>query len=307
MPMTNNIAVFDWGTTNLRVHVVQPDGQIANTTTFKSGIKLVPRNSILTVFKNAMSGVELDYDPMPAILVGMVGSNFGWHEVSMQPGPLGVNELAGRLFRVPDAGGRDAIIVPGVTGPSVVGSRDMMRGEETQAFGAMQNMPHETGMLCMPGTHTKWVKCEAGKIKQITTAMTCEVMDFLCKDSVLRTAVAESDSETNFEVFAKGAQLGASGVGALLTAFSTRAESLSAQDPLSPSATKSHLSGVMIGSEIAAMEPYLGDELTIVGDPQLCSLYARACEELHIRATCIDGNVAVAAGARTVFDLYAAR
>ncbi len=38
-----------------------------------------------------------------------------------------------------------------------------MRGEETQLLGVVAD-GFDTGLVCMPGTHSKWVKLDGGAV-----------------------------------------------------------------------------------------------------------------------------------------------
>ena len=52
-------------------------------------------------------------------------------------------------------------IVPGLSQAS---PPDVMRGEETQIAGFLAAHPGFDGVLCLPGTHTKWVHLSAGEV-----------------------------------------------------------------------------------------------------------------------------------------------
>ena len=45
--------------------------------------------------------------------------------------------------------------------------RDVMRGEETQVFGALAQLGATDGRFLLPGTHSKWVRVEAGRIDRL--------------------------------------------------------------------------------------------------------------------------------------------
>ena len=48
-----------------------------------------------------------------------------------------------------------------------------MRGEETQLLGARELDPRSTParqLVCMPGTHTKWVSLHDGVVQEFLTA-----------------------------------------------------------------------------------------------------------------------------------------
>src|SRR5690606_38709082 len=98
---------------------------------------------------------------LPVIMCGMVGARQGWLEapyVDMQS-PLSA-VLRGALS-VPDAA-RDVRIVPGMA-QRLAEAPDVMRGEETQLAGAGL-AGRGRHIVCMPGTHSKWVAVEDGAV-----------------------------------------------------------------------------------------------------------------------------------------------
>ena len=63
-----------------------------------------------------------------------------------------------------------------------------MRGEETQLSGAQAlHASMDTGkqLVCMPGTHTKWVSLNGSVVQEFLTAPTGELFAMLCEHSVL--------------------------------------------------------------------------------------------------------------------------
>ena len=94
--------------------------------------------------------------PLPAVLCGMVGSAIGWLEAPYLPCPAELYELAEN-----PGGVRDGVfIVPGMRCSNPLGAPDVMRGEETQLLGARRlrrSLNDGKQLVCMPGTHTKWV------------------------------------------------------------------------------------------------------------------------------------------------------
>lgn len=49
-----------------------------------------------------------------------------------------------------------------------------MRGEEIQIAGYLAEKPDFDGVICLPGTHTKWVRISAGEIVGFATFLTGE-------------------------------------------------------------------------------------------------------------------------------------
>src|SRR6185436_6198995 len=69
-----------------------------------------------------------------------------------------------------------------------LGAPDVMRGEETQLVGALEIEPALAAgrhLVCMPGTHTKWVSMRDGIVQEFLTVPTGEVFALLCNHSVL--------------------------------------------------------------------------------------------------------------------------
>jgi len=84
------------------------------------------------------------------------GSTFGWLEAPYLLCPEAIDSVAGSLARARP----DVHIVPGMRCANPLGAPDVMRGEETQLLGALALHPalaQGRHLVCMPGTHTKWV------------------------------------------------------------------------------------------------------------------------------------------------------
>ena len=290
------IAVFDWGTTNLRAHAVDQGGNILASITSPSGVKFIEPGACPARFDSIMAQLRDSHGCQRAYLVGMIGSAMGWHEVPMQPGPMNAQELAQHLYSVQDA---PAVIVPGVSAPSIAELPEMMRGEETQIFGASRILERNTFHLCLPGTHSKWVYVKDGAITNTTTAMTGELFELLSNASVLKQQVATEHPAIDLQAFEEGVAVAKTGLGAQLLSFSTRPRSLVAGKPEGNNAA-SYLSGILIGSEINAMSNALDStvsEIALIAEDSISQLYALAFEKHGINVRRVDGAQAVAMGA----------
>ena len=62
---------------------------------------------------------------------------------------------------------------------------DVMRGEETQVFGALQILGLSDARLVLPGTHSKWVAVKDHQITDFSTWMTGEFYALLRQHSIL--------------------------------------------------------------------------------------------------------------------------
>ena len=115
----------------------------------------------------------------------MVGSSIGWVETPYADCPVHPDALAEAC--VPLKNGR-VHVVPGLACRNRFEAPDVMRGEETQVLGALQRLP-ELGsgkrLLCLPGTHTKWVMLLDGTITDFLTAPVGELYEVLARHSIL--------------------------------------------------------------------------------------------------------------------------
>ena len=207
----------------------------------------------------------------PAVACGMVGSRQGWVEapyLTVPCSPLAPDRLASA--KVSDR--RISVdVIPGLKQKSPA---DVMRGEETQIAGFLALQPDFDGVLCLPGTHTKWVRISAGEVVSFQTFMTGEMFALLAEGSVLRHSVAADGWDD--DAFAGALDDAISRPDRLAARlFTLRAEGLIAG--LAPQAARARLSGALIGAELAAARPYwLGQSVAIVGAPALSRLYATA-------------------------------
>ena len=179
--------------------------------------------------------------------------------------PCAIDDLAGGTQRV--AGARRRVyIVPGVDCRSTDGSYDVMRGEETQAFGSGVR----DGLVCLPGTHSKWVEMSGGRITRFVTFATGELYAALTQSFVGRLAEEPEDLGSGQ---ALGARIASLPGGLTRGIFQARAQVLAGN--VSGRAVRPFLSALLVEAEAAGAESIFRgvDAVTLVAaDPQL-SLY----------------------------------
>jgi len=214
---------------------------------------------------------------IPVIACGMVGARQGWAEAPYRAAPT--TPLGTLSPCATDDPRLDAYILPGLKQEK---NPDVMRGEETQIAGFLSACPDFDGVICLPGTHTKWVHISAREVVSFQTAMTGELFALLAEHSVLRHSVVTEDWDAAaFTDAVSDAITRPETVAAAL--FRIRASHL-LQDT-SPEISRARLSGTLIGAEIASARPYwLGQNVALVGEPGLTSLYAAALEMQGIEA-----------------------
>jgi 2-dehydro-3-deoxygalactonokinase len=184
-------------------------------------------------------------------------------------------------------GERRAWIVPGLACRDAAGVHDVMRGEEVQVLGAKQN-----GLICLPGTHSKWVVVEQEKIVRFSTYMTGEMYAVLKQHSILGRMMKEGAADPH--AFNEGVERSGAPGGLLHHLFGVRTRGLMGE--LGPAASASYLSGILIGHELRAFEV---KQVYLLGTPELAALYARAAAALGIDARMLDAE----AGTRALFRL----
>src|SRR5205823_2159314 len=144
--------------------------------------------------------------------------------------------VAGAMLDVTDR----VSIVPGVIarGPS---GPDVMRGEETLVFGA----EIADGLVCLPGTHSKWAEVKGGVIADFATFMTGESYALYRHHSLLGRLAAEPEDLRGFDA---GLEAARAPGGVLNRLFQARARVLDGL--MDGGAVAPYLSGLLIGTEI---------------------------------------------------------
>jgi 2-dehydro-3-deoxygalactonokinase len=276
---------LDWGTSSLRAYRIDGDGRILERRASGEGILATGEGG----FAGALARIAGDWlgDGLPVIASGMIGSRQGWREVPYLPCPAGALELGSALFPVPLPDGVELMFTPGLVRVDADGVPDVMRGEETQVVGAVAEAgpgPAEGAagrILLLPGTHSKWVRTENGRVVWFATFMTGELFAVLARHSILgRLMEGDGLDEAGFaQGLAHGGGVGTEPGGLLRRLFSAR--TLALLDRLPGTAVRGYLSGLLIGCEIAEARACLGGslpEVTVIGGAELAGRYRRALE-----------------------------
>jgi 2-dehydro-3-deoxygalactonokinase len=224
----------------------------------------------------------------------MVGSRQGWKEAPYLPCPARLHEAAHALTRVEIEGGAPGAcvhIVPGLRCQDASGQADVMRGEETQLWGA--NLPANS-VCVLPGTHSKWAWLgDDGQVQAFKTYMTGELFGLLTQHGILgRLMSFVPGAALDRAAFEAGVALGRQGHADLAhTLFAARTAGLMGQ--WEAQRLPDFLSGILLGSEIAsALLSSPLKTVRLLGDEPLCQRYAAAfahfgiaCETVAEEAT----------------------
>lgn len=294
----------DWGTSNLRLFLVG-GGQVMARADGPGVAAAAGR--LEDVFFDTIAPWIAQHGPLPAILCGMVGSTIGWREAAYLDCPTAVGDLARGLLRF-TARGLSIAIVPGLATTGPLGGPDVMRGEETQILGALAALPDLADgrhLLCLPGTHSKWVLLRDGRVETFMTAMAGELFAVLRQHSVLGRGTG-TDTPGAGPAFTLGLRRAASAPAALpQLLFETRSRQLRAG--LAPEEAAGFLSGLVIGADVAGALSALGEgaamttPVTLIAAPALASLYEEALGHHGRTARRLDGDGQSLAGLTTLF------
>lgn len=277
---------IDWGTTSFRAYRIASDGTVRDRRTAHRGILNVPDGRFGQTLRDEI-GLWLAAGETRVLLSGMIGSRQGWLEAPYLPCPAGAAELAAAVIDVP-FNHATIKLVPGLSGVDGAGVAEVMRGEETQIIGAMANLGG-VDLVCLPGTHAKWVRVEDGRIISFTTHMTGEVYAALREHTILGRMMRDTGADG--PAFDAGVRRSGQPGGLLHHIFGVR--SLALAGSLSEADGPAYLSGILIGHELRAGLSEDGAKVVhVIGAADLVTLYARAIALCGGEARCHDGDAA---------------
>jgi 2-dehydro-3-deoxygalactonokinase len=284
----------DWGTSNLRLRLCAANGKVLDSGNGPGAA--AARGNFAPTF-DALTGPWRKSGTLPAVLCGMVGSTFGWVEAPYLACPEEIDNIAGSLTKARG----DVHIVPGMRCTNPLGAPDVMRGEETQLLGAFALLPELSigrHLVCMPGTHTKWVALHDGNVLEFLTVPTGEIFSMLCEHSVL---VRDRDTPITHDAreFERGLIESGKHAGVPLLHRLFQARSLRLDKQLSAEGAASWTSGLLIGTDCAGALPLFEKtdaRICIVAAEHLAGLYGAALARLGRPSVRVAGEDAAFAG-----------
>jgi 2-dehydro-3-deoxygalactonokinase len=190
--------------------------------------------------------------------------------------PATQEQIGNAVIRV-EADGVDVRIVPGLMGADTNGIPEVMRGEETELVGSeCERATH----VCLPGTHTKWVRMEGATVAAFSTSMTGDLYKAIREGTILRTCT--QDEPTNRDGFLAGVARSRQAGELAHHLFGVR--TLVLTGGLKEESASSYLSGLLIGHEVKGMVRE-GQQVHLIGDSTLCGWYREALNEFCVLAT----------------------
>jgi 2-dehydro-3-deoxygalactonokinase len=284
----------DWGTSNMRAWAMSASGTVLAEARSDKGVGQLARDqfepALLTVVGDWIAG------PTTVVACGMVGARQGWVEAPYAAVPCAT--LPGGLAQaVTQDAALSVFVIPGI---KQVGPADVMRGEETQISGFLSRNPGWDGVICLPGTHTKWVHISADEVVSFQTFMTGELFSAISEQTVLRHAIA-TDGWDN-DAFLAGLDTALARPERIASRlFSLRAEGL--LHGLSGVSARAQLSGLLIGAELAGSKPYwLGQQIAVIGNNNLSKIYVDALATQGAPATQVNSTSVTLAGLTAAYQ-----
>lgn len=302
MTDSNSIPILlgiDWGTSNRRAYVLSRQGDLLRQHNDDAGILHVDGG-----FEDSLRLLlqTLRIEQADIVMSGMVGSRNGWREASYLTVEQPLSALRDVLVDIDTAlPNVRCRIVPGYRYVDPHGLPDVMRGEETQVLGTLE-LSASDGWFLLPGTHSKWVLVERGRIVELNTFMTGEMYSLLSQYGTLAKVMKAQHAVP--EAFAAGVHASRHG-GFTHTAFCCRA--LVVTDMMPAEHAASYLSGLLIGTELDEIlqktQGEIHSPVQVIGSPALASRYLSALELLGIQARAWQPDGVYVAALRSLFNI----
>lgn len=291
------LAAVDWGTTRLRIWLLDNRGAVLEERRSNEGLSVASTQGYEQTLERHLGDLRADAD-LPVMICGMAGSRQGWIEAPYIPCPARLDEVLQSAVAVPSAG-RSIRIVPGVAQRSD-DSPDVMRGEETQIAGIAGQIAEGEHLICMPGTHSKWLRTRDGVIETFSTWLTGELFELLSTGSILRHSIAPGSTDVMADnpAFQKWFS-DAFAAPELLTGRLFRIRAAMLLNGTSAEESAAALSGLLIGCEIGAARRNMGGiegAVQLIASGPLAQLYQTAFAYAGIKVVVSDADAAVRAG-----------
>lgn len=296
--MESNFISCDWGTSSFRLRLItgKPPG-ISDEVLRDTGIRdlfqtletpdQTQRDRVFGQFLAAATEAlcrqcQLDSSP-PILLSGMASSTIGWRELPYSSLPFALDGSTVNhceiFLETSQSAQHPVYLISGVASDC-----EIMRGEECELIG-LATLPQVKASLAdslviLPGTHSKHVRIQDGKVIDFSTHMTGELFDVLAQHSVLASTVEANGGERDRTAFAEGV-CAAHRSGLMPNLFQTRTRSVLQQKTATSNA--SFLSGLLIGAELmTAIKQNETTPILLAATDRLSSSYSEAADLLDL-------------------------
>jgi 2-dehydro-3-deoxygalactonokinase len=284
----------DWGTSSFRLWLVDGARNVLAERRSHEGMMAAAEPGFAAVLQSHLQAVGAA-PGLPVVVCGMAGARQGWVEAGYVDTPAQLASILQHAVPVPGQD-RDIRILPGIAQRQRK-APDVMRGEETQLLGALGVNAADDAVVCMPGTHSKWVRVSGATVDRFATFMTGELFDVISRETILSHTVTGAEEAEDIDAF-RSAVIAAFEAPAFTAnlLFQVRSGQLLYGD--TPSSAREKISGTLIGLELAA--GLAGDVpdsgITLVASGRLQMLYQLAFDTVSVPVRSIGAEDAVRRG-----------
>lgn len=285
----------DWGTSNLRLWLYR-EGKVASRIE-APGVGALSGDAPRQL-ADLTAAWRSTFDVRSIVLCGMAGARSGLHEAGYVDCPATTEDWAcgAALAKFADI---PLQVAAGLASRDDDSRDDVMRGEETQVFGALRLDPTLAEGRCtivLPGTHSKWVTLDQGRVTALRTFLTGELHALLCHSSLLAAGGGDMPAADDADGFAEGLVEGRGDCGLTGSLFHARAAQL--RQGRTPDWARSYLSGLLLASEVAQMErrSAMPEHVVLIGAPALCARYSNVLASFAVSSRTLDDEACTLAG-----------
>ena len=286
---------IDWGTTNFRAWIIK-NNKILKEINRPHGIKNIPNKNFEDILNKNIKIPKKNNRKIKIISCGMIGSKQGWLDTGYEKN---LNLTKNNLVKVKTKNKNiDFYIVKGLSQKQPY---DVIRGEETQVLGYLESDKKFSGFICLPGTHSKWIKITKGKLINFKTYMTGELFEIISRNSILKHSI--NDKKINLKIFKNSVLLSQKKYFNLFEyLFEFRSRSLLTKKKYYP---KSELLAYLIGNEIKSNINELRNfKVIIIGSDFNSKLYSQAMQILKIDNKIINSKNITINGLKILFNKF---
>jgi 2-dehydro-3-deoxygalactonokinase len=292
--MSQAYVAIDWGTSSFRLWLVDWAGNVLGERRSHEGMMAAGKLGFAAVLQSHLEAVGAA-PGLPVIVCGMAGARQGWVEAGYVDTPARLASIPEHAVAVPGQG-RDVRILPGIAQRDPK-APDVMRGEETQLLGVLGLDAADEAVVCMPGTHSKWVRARGATVARFATFMTGELFDVVSRQTILSHAAAGADQAEDLDAF-RSAVMAAFETPSFVANLLFQVRSGQLLYGGKPSAAREKISGTLIGLELAAG---LGREtpksgVTLIASGRLQTIYQLAFNTMSVPVRTIEAEDAVRRG-----------
>ena len=286
-----------WGTSHLGLYLLDVSTGAALESRSGPGVSKVHDGKFEDVlFEHCGSWVEQIPDAI-IVMSGMVGSTIGWSNAPYLECPADFADVA-RHCKAFRSRGHEIYIAPGLSCTNALGQSDVIRGEETELLAWADRYGGATvsgrRYVCIPGTHSKWVEIENGRIERFLTSVTGEVFELLCTNGVLASGSGGGDRCAGKAFFDGVSSIAQCPQYLLSRLFSVRADVVRGR--MDSADAPEFMSGLLIGADVAGALGAMSIRdtahvVSVIGTRSLSQRYAWALEHCGVPAMAVQTSL----------------